>query len=318
MKFRTEIEVSPFSFNINHKSKVLLMGSCFTTNVGEKLTYYGFETFSNPFGIAFNPDSLAKQISQIVKGYEYLESDLVEHQGQFLSFDHHSSFNRQDASSTLDVINSNLEQARAAFKNADVLFLSLGSAWVWERKESKTIVNNCHKIASNKFNQKLLSYDEILSSLNKIVDDLKEFAPQLKVVFTLSPIRHWRHGAVENMQSKSLLHAAIQSVVKENELTHYFPSYEIMMDDLRDYRFYADDMLHPSEQAIDYIWQKFGETFFIENTRQANDLIRKIRMMQDHRNVAGTNEELDKFNQKLKNRLDELNSDFGIELKIFK
>jgi hypothetical protein len=314
MKFRTEIEVNPFSFSINHKSKVVLMGSCFTSNIGDKLEYCGFQTLSNPFGITFNPISLASQVSQIIAGHDFSEKDLVEFQGQYLSFDHHSSFNNQDSAAALDAINGSIERARASLKDAEVLFLSLGSAWVWERKENGEIVNNCHKIPAREFTKKLLTYSEISNALDSMMKELKLFVPNLNVVFTLSPVRHWRHGAVENAHSKSLLHSAIQSEVYKNKQAHYFPSYEIMMDDLRDYRFYANDMIHPSEKAIDYIWNKFGDAFFSSETKVAIDLVNKLRAMQNHLVKSNDEEALEKFNLKLLDRIHQLKTVYGIEL----
>lgn len=291
------------------------MGSCFTSNIGNRLHESGFHTIQNPFGITFNPVSLANQVAMITEGYEYSETDLIKHQSHFLSFDHHSSFNDQSAAVVLEKINRKMKQAKVAFENTEVLFLSLGSAWVWERKENNKIVNNCHKIPTSEFNKRILSANEIKDALANIVKGLQQFNPKLNIVFTLSPVRHWRHGAVENAHSKSLLHAAIQDIVKVNSVAHYFPSYEIMMDDLRDYRFYADDLLHPSQQAIDYIWEKFGDGLFTSKTKEANVLVVKIRAMQNHRNVKGSQVEIEKFNQSLTRRLEELKTVFDIELE---
>ncbi len=314
MKFRTEIEVNPFPFSINHKSRVLLVGSCFTSNIGDRLENAGFKTFSNPFGITFNPISLSKQIAHIIKGYQFSENELTEFQGQFLSFEHHSSFNNQSSLSALKDINSSITRAQTELKTTDVLFLSLGSAWVWERKESKKIVNNCHKVPAKEFNKKLLSSIEIKTALEQIMADLKRFAPNLNVVFTLSPVRHWRHGAVENSRSKSLLQCCIHDIVNAHANAHYFPSYEIMMDDLRDYRYYADDMLHPSQKAIDYIWMKFGEAFLTSQTKLALELVNKVRAMQRHRTKSNDVEAHEKFKKKLSSRMEELRSRYGIEL----
>ena len=318
MKFRTEIEVSPFPFSINHNGQALLMGSCFTSNIGDRLQDSCFKTLQNPFGITFNPVSLANQVSQIIKGNTYSEKNLIKHQNHFLSFDHHSSFNDHNVAVVLEKINVKIKQAKVAFENAHVLFLSLGSAWVWERKENKQIVNNCHKIPSTEFNKRILNGSEIKESLERIVIDAQQFNPNLNIVFTLSPVRHWRHGAVENTHSKSLLHAAIQDIVKVNSDAHYFPSYEIMMDDLRDYRFYTDDLLHPSNEAINYIWNKFGDAFFTEKTVTANALIGKIRKMQSHKIMAKDDEAVSKFEKKLTNRISELKTLHGITLSTSK
>ena len=315
MKFRTEIQVNPFPFSIDHNSSIVLMGSCFTSNIGDKLKRSGFQTMSNPFGITFNPISLADQVSKIRRGYIYSEKDLVEFQNQYLSFDHHSSFNNQDSTLALEAINNSIEIAREKLKVAHTLFISLGSAWVWERKENEAIVNNCHKIPAGEFNKKVLTDSEISNALDSMMKELMLIAPNLNVVFTLSPIRHWRHGAVENMYSKSLLHSAIQDIVSKNTMAHYFPSYEIMMDDLRDYRFYADDMLHPSEKAIDYIWEKFGDGFFSTETKEAVQLVNKVRAMQNHRLKSKDEEALVKFNLKLSSRIQELENVYGVKLK---
>jgi hypothetical protein len=314
MTFRTEIEVTPFPFSLDHKSKVVLMGSCFTSNIGEKLEFSGFETLANPFGITFNPISLANQITQIVGKRTYSLKDLNKNQDQYFSFQHHSSFNNNDADLMLAKIISSIKEATEMLKTAQVLFISLGSAWVWERKENGQIVNNCHKVPLSEFNKKLLSYDEALASLQNITNALKGFTPNANVVFTVSPVRHWRHGAVENMHSKSILHSAVQNVVEMNQNVHYFPSYEIMMDDLRDYRFYADDMLHPSQKAINYIWEKFGDGFFSAHTKDAIALVNKVRTMQNHHIKSPTKTNLTKFNRKLMERISELKAVYDIEL----
>lgn len=314
MKFRTEVEIDPFPFSLNHKSQVVLMGSCFTSNIGNMLNYSGFQTLSNPFGITFNPVSLANQLTQIIDEKEFGQKDLHEFQNQYLSFEHHSSFNHQSFEVVLSAINSKISEANTWLKNTDFLFISLGSAWVWERKETGLVVNNCHKIPAKEFDKKLLTLSEINGALEKIMVALNQFVPKLKVVFTLSPVRHWRHGAVENTQSKSLLHSAIQDIVSRSKSAHYFPSFEIMMDDLRDYRFYADDMLHPSAKAVEYIWEKFGDGFFSTETKKAIDLVNKVRAMQNHRVKSEDEESLGKFNLKLLSRIQELKDSYSIVL----
>ena len=314
MKFRTEIEVNPFPFSIHHKTNVVLMGSCFTLNIGDKLDHAGFQTLSNPFGITFNPASLCKQLAEIISLKEYSSQDLTKHENHFVSLQHHSRFNDSKQELILDSINKEIESAHKALKTADVLILSFGSAWVWKKKGSKTVVNNCHKIPAKEFEKELLSLDEIHDLLSIALSELNAFNPSLKVLFTVSPVRHWRQGAVENNRSKSLLLSLVHAAVDQKSNAHYFPSYEIMMDDLRDYRFYADDLLHPSRQAIEYIWEKFGDGFFSAETKAAMALVNKVRAMQNHKVMTGNTSDLIKFNTKLEKRISELKSVYGVEL----
>ena len=315
MKFRTEVEVPSFPFTLNHKNKIMLMGSCFTQNIGNKLTDSGFETFSNPYGITFNPLSLCQQLEELISLKKYIQEDLTYFNNQYLSLQHHSVFTKTSTEESLEKINSEIKKGNKFLKEADVLFISLGTAWVWKKAINKTVVNNCHKIPAKEFSQELLSSQEIEANLEECLNLLQTFSPDLKVIFTISPVRHWRHGAVDNQRSKSILLNAVHQTIDNSTNGYYFPSYEIMMDDLRDYRFYADDLIHLSSKAIEYIWKKFKSGFFNTKTIDAIDLINKITSMRNHRSITQINESDNKFNAKLALRIDELKSKHGIEFK---
>jgi hypothetical protein len=314
MHFRTEIQVAPSPFNLTHKDDIFLMGSCFTENIGVKLEHFGFNPFSNPYGITFNPLSLAQQLQEILRQKQYSEDELLSFKNQHLSLQHHSSFNHTIVDEILNNINENIEKAHHKLKSAKVLFLSLGSSWVWRYNTSGKLVNNCHKIPTSEFTKEILSADEITQAFDEVLAEIKDFNTNLKVVFTVSPVRHWRHGATENSRSKAILLNAVHRLNDNFSFLDYFPSYEIMMDDLRDYRFYTDDMLHPSAKAIEYIWQKFGDAFFTPKTQEANKLVDKVRSMETHRFMSNNKLEQQKFNTKLEQRKAELSSKYGISL----
>ena len=315
MKLRTEINVQPFPFHIDHQSKVMLMGSCFTQNIGSKLRDNQFETLCNPYGITFNPLSLSKQIVEVVNQKHYTTDDLIERNDHFVSFSHHSSFNRGHKYEMLVDINESIDRAHHFLKEADVLIVSIGTAWVWGHMEQSRIVNNCHKIPAKEFELVLTKPEHIYQEFAEVFRLLDEFNPKLQIVFTISPVRHWRSGAVENSRSKSVLISSVHDLVDAHSNCHYFPSYEIMIDDLRDYRFFEDDLIHPSDMAIEYIWSKFGEGFFNAKTVAANSSVGKVKSMMEHRPFNPEGEEYQKFLQKLELRKEELEKEHGISIE---
>jgi len=315
MKFRTEIQLSPFSFQIAHGQKTMLLGSCFTQNIGEKLRQNKFEILENPYGITFNPLSAIEQLEEIMAQKQYTTTDVDFINNRFVSFKHHSVFAMTDAKKLTENINQHIAQAHHFLKTANVLFVSLGTAWVWQHTAKNTVVNNCHKVPAKQFNYHLATANEITNGFSQTLLNLKKLNPNLQVVFTVSPVRHWRNGAINNSRSKAVLINAANILADAFTNVHYFPSYEILIDDLRDYRFYENDLLHPSKVAIDYIWQKFGEAFFSPKTLEANLAIAKINAMQNHRHISSTQDDLKKFNAKLHARKNELKSKFGLEFE---
>lgn len=273
MKLQTKVEISTFSEEINHKHHLLLIGSCFTQSIGEKLEVAKFNTLLNPFGIIYNPVSIKNSFNFINENKRFIEQELFLENGVWKSFYHHSCFSDSNIEKTLESINRSINNAHVFLQNTEYLFITLGTSWIYEHLEKNIIVSNCHKISPNKFNRRLLKIHEIIDSLNEIIRISKNANPNISIIFTVSPVRHLKDGHQANTISKSLLFAALQSIKENNSNIFYFPAYEILMDELRDYRFYADDMIHPSSKAIEYIWESFCNTFFNAETI---DLIKEI------------------------------------------
>jgi hypothetical protein len=305
MEFTTKINIPKASFSITHQDKLLLLGSCFTENIGNYLNQNQFQTNSNPFGIIYNPISIFGNLDKIIQSKIYQENDLLLHNELYLSLDHHGQFSGTDKEEVLSTINSKITQSNTDFKSAKFIIITLGTAFVYTHLEQNKMVANCHKIPNNAFEKRLLSIQEIKLSFNVIKDDLNDKI----IIFTVSPVRHWRDGAIENQRSKSILIESIHQLIAENNNCFYFPAYELMMDELRDYRFYAEDMLHPNAIAIKYIWERFQDTYFSEQTKEINSGIEKINLLLQHRIKNANTEAKVAFEQKIKNAI----SDFKIK-----
>ncbi len=279
MEFRTKIQLPKSDISITHHDKILLMGSCFTENIGQLLQYYGFKALQNPHGILYNPISIFKSTEEITQQKNYTLDDLMEHRQLYLSLQHHGKFSDTNANVVLSNINTAIQNAYTHWIGAKYIVFTLGTSFVYYHKERATIVGNCHKIPATAFEKRLLSIEEIKQSYQSIQSILKD----KKVLFTVSPVRHWRDGAIENQRSKSILIESVHQIISENTNCFYFPSYEILMDELRDYRFYAEDMLHPNDIAVKYIWQQFSDVYFDDVTKSINDRIEKGRLLFKHR-----------------------------------
>jgi len=296
--FRTEVAAPEFPFSIDHTSQVVMLGSCFTENMGERLIHNKIATLINPFGILFNPFSIMNALERMLNDRPYSVDELTRSGDHFVSLDHHGSFNRQSAEETLEGINQSLQEGATKIKQADVVFITLGSAWVYEHIEMGHTVANCHKIPNKEFRKRLLSFQDVHLILRHIPQFLTSKGVKAKVVFTVSPVRHWKDGAVENQRSKAHLLSAIHAVVDEFDSCYYFPPYEMMMDDLRDYRFYQTDMLHPTQQAIDYVWQKFETSFFSDETRIICQELKSLVQAVEHRPVDPESNSFQRFLRK--------------------
>jgi len=266
MDFRTPVEWHGESEEIKYSDHVLLMGSCFAENVGGLLLENKFSCDVNPFGILYNPLSIAKALRQMLDGKVYTMDDLFDSGGQWHSWMHHSSFSSIDADECLNRINSRLEKAASALPRTSWLIMTWGTAFVYE-KDSE-VVGNCHKQPDRLFTRRLLDVDTICGEWNDTLREAKQRFPDLKVMLSVSPIRHLKDGLHGNQISKSVLLLAIDRLCRELDFCHYFPSYEIVMDELRDYRFYAEDMLHPSPLAVKYIWECFCSTYMSKDTQR--------------------------------------------------
>jgi hypothetical protein len=266
MKLQTQIPLKNETRNqIAYQSKILLLGSCFSENIGDKLRYFKFQSAQNPFGILFHPKAIENFITNAINGKEYLDDDLIFKNETWHSFDAHSSLSSVNKNELLNKLNASISNTNRALKDASHIIITLGTSWVYRFIETDAIVANCHKIPQKKFLKELLTVAEITESLAAILVLLKSVNKDISVLFTVSPVRHLKDGFIENTQSKAHLIAAIHQVL-EHQNVSYFPSYEIMMDELRDYRFYAEDMIHPNKTAINYIWERFTETWFLDET----------------------------------------------------
>lgn len=320
---QTEVKVHPGPFFISHKEKVFLLGSCFSDNIGAKLEYFKFQSLSNPFGIAYNPISLNK-VLQILVGKQKIGKDhFFYHRERWQSFLFHGDVSSDNLDALVCDINEKIAFLHNFLSETDYLFLTWGSAWVYLNQDSDEIVANCHKVESKKFRRRLLGLEEIVGDFQNLLTNLLALNPKLQIIFTVSPVRHWRDGAEENQLSKSTLFVALYELIHRNRCISYFPSYEIVMDELRDYRFYNNDMLHPSNQAIDIIWEKFANKYMDSQSQVIISKIKKMRGAMEHRPFNRNSQEHQKFLQTEIARIEKLQQalpyiSFARELNYFK
>jgi hypothetical protein len=282
--FRTTLPVSPGPLRIRHSQRWMLIGSCFTEHIGARLANAKFQTLVNPFGIVYNPVSMAACLARLAAGDRFFgQEELFLHNECWHSWEHHSRFSHPDATTALARINTAYRSAAGFLTQCDGLILTLGAAEVSILRETGKIVANNHKAPAAWFESRRLSVEEIVDALAEILLHLRQIRPELRIILSVSPVRHLRSGLVENQRSKAALLLACAEICEQIPGAHYFPAYELLMDDLRDYRFYSADMLHPSELAVDYIWAYFSEQYFDAPTRQLNEQIEKIRAAMQHR-----------------------------------
>ncbi len=290
MEFRREFTPEPFDVKIRHHENIMLIGSCFTEQMGGKLSRVKFRTLENPHGILFNPASIIKSIDAYIEEKKYKQQDLFEHNGIWGSWDHHTRFSDVDPSVALQKMNHSTESAGAFLQQADWLIITLGSAFLYEHKDG-FFVANCHKVPTDKFYKRLMTADEIVSDFEGMINKLKVKNPSLRILFTISPVRHLREGFVENNRSKSILIQAVHQMVESHPNVFYFPAYELVIDDLRDYRFFAEDMVHPNYQATEYVWEKFQQTCLHVEDQQIIKEITQIVLARHHKPFNPTSEQ---------------------------
>jgi lysophospholipase L1-like esterase len=264
VNLQTKIPLKKQEYNlIDYNSKVFLLGSCFAENIGEKFEYFKFPHYVNPFGILFHPIAIHNLVSNALHGKKYTEDDVFINNEQFHSFDAHSKLSQHTKSLLLHQLNAASQKTSHYLKQSTHVVITLGTAWVYRYLKTNKIVANCHKIPQQQFQKQILSVDAIVAALQSIIQQVKKVNPRVNFIFTVSPVRHIKDGFIENTQSKSHLLAALHKVLDDQ--SHYFPSYEIMMDELRDYRFYNQDLLHPSPLAVDYIWDRFKTVWMADS-----------------------------------------------------
>ncbi|WP_233884533.1 GSCFA domain-containing protein [Tenacibaculum piscium] len=311
MKLQTQLSLKKQAHHlIDYNSKLFLLGSCFSENIGDKLSYYKFQSTQNPFGILFHPKAIEKLITDAINQKKYTEEAIFFHNESWHCFDAHSSVSSLDKNEVLENLNTASSATFTQLKNASHLIITLGTSWIYREISSDTIVANCHKIPQKNFTKKILSIAEITESLSEIITLTKSVNPDIAILFTVSPVRHLKDGFIENQQSKSHLISAIHSIIDIKKSVYYFPSYEIMMDELRDYRFYAQDMIHPNTTAINYIWEKFIAVWIAENTQKTMKEIEIIQKGLAHRSFNPTSEAHQKFLQNIAQKKETLQKVF--------
>jgi hypothetical protein len=294
MNFHLEFSPKPFNTKIVHQDNLFLIGSCFTENIGSKFKQHKFSVLENPNGILFNPVSIAKSITSYIENKQYTAADLFYQNEIWNSWEHHTRFSDVDIDVCLNRINESQTTAHQFLKTAYWFFITLGSAFVYEL-ENKQVVANCHKVPTDKFNKKLLAVEDVLSVLDNVMHRIFMFNPNAKIIFTISPVRHLRDGFIENNRSKAVLIQAVHHLVNKFNKLFYFPAYELVIDDLRDYRFYAEDMVHPNYAATNYVWDKLVECCIDENAIDLMKQINEINAAVNHKSFNPTTEAHQKF-----------------------
>ena len=305
MKFRTEVEIKESAQKIEIEDKIFSIGSCFSSEMSDILAKGQLETLNNPFGTIFNPFSINNAISRIHDAKYYTDEDLISYDDLFISLDHHTNFDLNFVHKTLEKINAELERANVFLQSTKWVLITYGTSFIYEFEPKKKLVANCHKIPQKFFNKRLLSHLELTDSIYETITQLKDIcAEDVQILFTVSPVRHTKDGMVENQLSKSKLIAAIHEMLPQFDNCFYLPVYEVVMDDLRDYRFYKEDMVHPNSQAIQYVFEKFGNAYFSSETKDFMNENFKINTALQHRTSDEKNPKYLKFKEELQKRID--------------
>ena len=299
MNLQTKITVAAPDFSIDYNSRLMMLGSCFAENMGSKFSYYKFDVDVNPCGIIYNPLSVANVLRLLVEGKRFEKNDLREVGGKWVSLFHHGAFSSADPDECLHRINDRLTKATGELRTLDLLVITWGTAWVYKYIPVNIIVSNCHKIPSREFERSRLSVEDIVREYLVLIERLREINPGLRILFTVSPIRHWKDGAHGNQLSKATLLLAIDRLREEIQHVYYFPAYEIVLDELRDYRFYAEDMLHVSGFTVDYIWERFLYSFISPEVFGLMNQIGRINKGVAHRPFEPQSEEYQRLVKKM-------------------
>ncbi len=308
LRLQTAVEIPDFKWKTGYGKKNIFIGSCFTENIGNRMAALKYEADINPFGILYNPFSVAAGLRLLLQKKEFEKVDLIEYEGLWHSFFHHGRFSSPDVNQTLATINNRLKFSSGFIREADFLFVTFGTAWVYEYRKTGTVVSNCHKIPNNEFSRYRISAEKISAEYFDLLPEIWKINPELKVVFTISPVRHWKDGAIENQRSKAELILAIDRILRSfgNELCDYFPAYEIVMDELRDYRFYSEDMIHISDVAVHHIWNSFQHKLIDTGSLKISQEVQKIVTAVNHKPFNKFTTETSLFFKKTLNQINEL------------
>ncbi|MBK1895513.1 GSCFA domain-containing protein [Chryseobacterium paridis] len=316
MKFRTEVDIQASEIKIEVEDKIFSIGSCFASEMSDLFQQGQLQTVNNPFGTIFNPFSIDNAIQRLHDSEFYIEEDLITFNEEYISLDHHTSFDTRYVHQTLEKINTKLEEGNLFLQDTNWVIITYGTSFIYEFEPKEKLVANCHKIPQKFFKKRLLCHQEITDSIYKTILNLKDICKEnVQILFTVSPVRHTKDGMIENQLSKSKLITAIHDAISIFENCHYLPIYEILMDDLRDYRFYKEDMIHPSSQAVQYIFDKFGAAYFSEETKDFIKENFKINKALQHKTEDKKDPKYLDFKEKLKQKIE--NQQKKVKHKIF-
>ena len=313
MKLQTIIPLNSEKNQIDYQSTLFLLGSCFVQNIGRKLNYYQFQTLQNPLGILFHPIAIENLIIRTIEDKAYADADVFYFNERWHCFDSHSDLSDPSKENLLSNLNSALLNTRNQLGEASHIVITLGTAWVYKDVETHKRVANCHKLPQKQFTKELLTESEIEVSLKRILLKLRKVNENASVIFTISPIRHLKDGFVENQRSKANLISAIGKIMESassDKNLYYFPAYEIMLDELRDYRFYAEDMVHPNNLAIDYIWKKFKSVWISEKADSVMKVVQEIQKGLAHRPFNEQAEQYQLFLKSLEEKISHLKKEY--------
>jgi hypothetical protein len=305
MKFRTEVNIKESQNKIQVEDKIFSIGSCFASEMSDLFHLGQLQAISNPFGTVFNPFSISNAVKRLHDAEFYTEDELITFNDEYLSLDHHTNFDTRYVHQTLAKINDKIEEGNSFLQNSGWIIITYGTSFIYEFLPKKKLVANCHKIPQKFFEKRLLTHQEITDSIYNTVLNLDDICKDdVQILFTVSPVRHTKDGMVENQLSKAKLITAIHDVIPQFENCHYLPVYEILMDDLRDYRFYNEDMIHPNSQAVNYIFDQFGNAYFSEETKAFVKENFKINKALQHRTDDEKDPKYIEFREKLNQRIE--------------
>ena len=305
MKLQTTLHLKKESRQIDYQSRMTLLGSCFAEHIAQKLNYFKFSNLSNPFGVLFHPIAIENLLKRSLSGPDYTADEVFCHNEIWQCYDAHSDMNHITEEGIVENLNRSLADTDQQINKSTHIIITLGTAWVYRHLQTDHIVANCHKIPQREFSKELLSVKKVIKSLEQITEHLSTANPDVVILFTVSPVRHLKDGFVENSQSKSHLITAIHQVVDKKQI-FYFPAYEIMMDELRDYRFYGRDMVHPNEVAIDFIWERFKEVWVSDSVYAVMKEVELIQKGLQHRPFNLESAQHKRFLQDLQQKIREL------------
>jgi hypothetical protein len=311
MQFRTIVPVSKSKNQVDYNSNIISIGSCFAENMAAKFDYFKFQNQTNPFGIIFNPVSIENLFRRVCEQKLFQEKDVFFHNERWNCYEVHSDLSHSDREELLEILNKTITETHKKLLEVTHIIITYGTSWTYRSIESDQIVANCHKVPQKQFSKELLSVEEIQKSIQNTVELIQNLNPKINFIFTISPVRHIKDGFIENQLSKSHLFTALHQTFDFRLSTcTYFPSYEIMMDELRDYRFYADDMLHPNQIAIDYIWSVFSKNYMSEEALVLMDKVEDIQKSLNHRSFNPASSQHQKFLSKLHQKIDVLQKEY--------